>query len=308
MSKSILSKVAVVACSVASVIALGVCASAEKLEVNNTNYQLDSSKVNLVATKNTVDINDLKDAEYKVKYDVEVANNTGFGPCGVRLVYPKEANLEVVPQGTKKKPGIVGAVGQSLMAYLTDNPEEYNVALGCAGMENTEENGVFFTVEFKLPESAKVGDKIPLKVEVDKFLDENNKQVAYNLVDGYIEIIGTPETTTAPPIVTTVTAPITTVTAPITTVTAPITTVTAPATTVTAPTTTAAPATSSVATTATTAGATAGNKATTAATAGNKNTTKAGATQTGDTGAGVAVAALLLAAGTAVAAAKKKED
>ena len=308
MSKSILSKVAAVACSVASVIALGVCASAEKLEVNNTNYQLDSSKVNLVATKNTVDINDLKDAEYKVKYDVEVANNTGFGPCGVRLVYPKEANLEVVPQGTKKKPGIVGAVGQSLMAYLTDNPEEYNVALGCAGMENTEENGVFFTVEFKLPESAKVGDKIPLKVEVDKFLDENNKQVAYNLVDGYIEIIGTPETTTAPPIVTTVTAPITTVTAPITTVTAPITTVTAPATTVTAPTTTAAPATSSVATTATTAGATAGNKATTAATAGNKNTTKAGATQTGDTGAGVAVAALLLAAGTAVAAAKKKED
>ena len=303
MSKSILSKVAAVACSVASVIALGVCASAEKLEVNGTNYDLDTSKVNLVATKNTVDIKDLKDAEYKVKYDVEVANNTGFGPCGVRLVYPKEANLEVVPQGTKKKPGIVGAVGQSLMAYLTDNPEEYNVALGCAGMENTEENGVFFTVEFKLPESAKVGDKIPLKIEVDKFLDENNKQVPYNLVDGYIEIIGTPETTTAPPIVTTVTAPITTVTAPITTVTAPNTTVTAPNTTVTATNTTV----SAVSTTSGKGGTVANNN-TTAATGGNKNTTKAGATQTGDTGAGVAVAALLLAAGTAVAAAKKKED
>ncbi len=310
MSKSILSKVAAVACSVASVIALGVCASAEKLEVNGTNYDLDTSKVNLVATKNTVDIKDLKDAEYKVKYDVEVANNTGFGPCGVRLVYPKEANLEVVPQGTKKKPGIVGAVGQSLMAYLTDNPEEYNVALGCAGMENTEENGVFFTVEFKLPESAKVGDKIPLKIEVDKFLDENNKQVAYNLVDGYIEIIGTPETTTAPPIVTTVTAPITTVTSLSTTsattagttATASNTTVTATNTTVTATSTTV----SAVSTTSNKGGTVANN--TTVATGGNKNTTKAGATQTGDTGAGVAVAALLLAAGTAVAAAKKKED
>jgi hypothetical protein len=310
MSKSILSKVAAVACSVASVIALGVCASAEKLEVNGTNYDLDTSKVNLVATKNTVDIKDLKDAEYKVKYDVEVANNTGFGPCGVRLVYPKEANLEVVPQGTKKKPGIVGAVGQSLMAYLTDNPEEYNVALGCAGMENTEENGVFFTVEFKLPESAKVGDKIPLKIEVDKFLDENNKQVPYNLVDGYIEIIGTVPTTTAPPIVTTVTAPITTVTAPITTVTAPITTVTAPITTVTAPVTTVTATNTTVSAVSTTSGkgGTVANNNTTAATGGNKNTTKAGATQTGDTGAGVAVAALLLAAGTAVAAAKKKED
>jgi outer membrane biosynthesis protein TonB len=309
MSKSILSKVAAVACSVASVIALGVCASAEKLEVNGTNYDLDTSKVNLVATKNTVDINDLKDAEYKVKYDVEVANNTGFGPCGVRLVYPKEANLEVVPQGTKKKPGIVGAVGQSLMAYLTDNPEEYNVALGCAGMENTEENGVFFTVEFKLPESAKVGDKIPLKIEVDKFLDENNKQVPYNLVDGYIEIIGTPETTTAPPIVTTVTAPITTPAPVPTTTPAPVPTTTpapAPTTTTSAP----APASSTTAAVSTTSGkgGTVANNNTTAATGGNKNTTKAGATQTGDTGAGVAVAALLLAAGTAVAAAKKKED
>ena len=59
MSKSILSKVAAVACSVASVIALGVCASAEKLEVNGTNYDLDTGKVNLVATKNVVDIEDL---------------------------------------------------------------------------------------------------------------------------------------------------------------------------------------------------------------------------------------------------------
>ena len=181
MSKSILSKVAAVACSVASVIALGVCASAEKLEVNGTNYDLDTSKVNLVATKNVVDIEDLKAADYKVTYDVEVANNTGFAPCGVRLVYDK--SLEVVPT-SKGKPGTVGAVGKALMAYLTDNPEEYNVAIGCSSMENTEENGVFFSVEFKVPSTAVVGSKIPLKLEVDKFLDENNKPVAYNLVDG----------------------------------------------------------------------------------------------------------------------------
>ena len=304
MSKSILSKVAAVACSVASVIALGVCASAEKLEVNGTNYDLDTGKVNLVATKNVVDIEDLKAAEYKVQYDVEVANNTGFAPCGVRLVYDK--SLEVVPT-SKGKPGTVGAVGKALMAYLTDNPEEYNVAIGCSSMENTEENGVFFSVEFKVPSTAKVGDKIPLKLEVDKFLDENNKPVAYNLVDGYIEITGS----TTAPVTTTTAAPTTSATVPTTSATVPTTSATVPTTSATVPTTSA---TVSNATTTTTSAANNGTAApvTTTAkpntTAGNKSTTKAGATQTGDTGAGVAVAALLLAAGTAVAAAKKKED
>ena len=299
MSKSILSKVAAVACSVASVIALGVCASAEKLEVNGTNYDLDTSKVNLVATKVELTLDELKAADYKVQYDVEVANNTGFAGCGVRLVYPSNAGLEVVPN-SKGKPGTAGAVIKSMMPYVTDNPEEYNVSVGCSSMENGEDDGLFLTVDFKLPASTKAGDKIPMKLEVDRFLDDATHEVAYKVVDGYILIkdAGTtkaPETTTKAPETTTQPVVTSATTAPVSSTTkAPDTTVSAASST-----TTAAPGT-------------AGTKVTTSAkagsTAGNKNTTKAGATQAGDTGAGVAVAALLLAAGTAVAAAKKKED
>ena len=311
MSKSILSKVAAVACSVASVIALGVCASAEKLEVTDANYGLDASKVNIVATQVTLTESELAAASNKVQYDVEIAHNTGFAGCGVRLNYPKDANLKIVPN-KKGKPGTVGPVAQSLMAHVTENtdveedPTVSNVSIGCAATENGEENGVFFTVEFELPATAKAGTKIPLKLEVDSFRDELTHNVAYKTVDGFIEIVADPNAETTPAPVTSTQAPVTTVTEAVKpATTAPVTTV-APTTTVsqapTGGTTTAAPA----ATTA--APGTAGNKATTAATAGNKNTTKAGATQTGDTGAGVAVAALLLAAGTAVAAAKKKED
>ena len=203
MSKSILSKVAAVACSVASVIALGVCASAEKLEVNGTNYDLDTSKVNLVATKVELTLDELKAADYKVQYDVEVANNTGFAGCGVRLVYPSNAGLEVVPN-SKGKPGTAGAVIKSMMPYVTDNPEEYNVSVGCSSMENGEDDGLFLTVDFKLPASTKAGDKIPMKLEVDRFLDDATHEVAYKVVDGYILIkdAGTtkaPETTTKAP-------------------------------------------------------------------------------------------------------------
>lgn len=321
MSKSILSKVAAVACSVASVIALGVCASAEKLEVTDANYGLDASKVNIVATQVKLTESELAAASNKVQYDVEIAHNTGFAGCGVRLVYPKSANLTIVPN-KKGKPGTVGPVAQSLMAHVTENtdveddPNVSNVAIGCAATENGEDDGVFFTVEFELPSTAKAGTKIPLTLEVDSFRDELTHNVAYKTVDGFIEIVADPTVETTPAPVTSTQAPATT-TAPVTTVTeavkpattAPVTsTAPAPTTTITqAPTggtTTAAPATT------TAAPATAGAKATTAGTAanGNKNTTKAGATQTGDTGAGVAVAALLLAAGTAVAAAKKKED
>ncbi|MBR3446428.1 MAG: hypothetical protein IKH27_01305 [Oscillospiraceae bacterium] len=313
MSKSILSKVAAVACSVASVIALGVCASAEKLEVNGTNYDLDTSKVNLVATKVELTLDELKAADYKVQYDVEVANNTGFAGCGVRLVYPSNAGLEVVPN-SKGKPGTAGAVIKSMMPYVTDNPEEYNVSVGCSSMENGEDDGLFLTVDFKLPASTKAGDKIPMKLEVDRFLDDATHEVAYKVVDGYI-LIKDAGTTKAPE--TTTKAPETTTKAPETTTKAPETTtqpVVTSATTAPVSSTTKAPDTtvSAASSTTTAAPGTAGTKVTTSAkagsTAGNKNTTKAGATQAGDTGAGVAVAALLLAAGTAVAAAKKKED
>ncbi len=300
MSKSIFSKVAAVACSVAAVVAMSISVSADGAKGTKVAPAASELKdvTNLVATKVQVDIEDLKKADYVVTYEVEVMKNAGFGPSGVRLVYPSDSKFTVLNNAD----GFPATEGDLIMKHNTElakNDDKFNVAVGVMGNRNTSGDGSFFFVDFKLPNTVKVGDKFPMKIEVDKFLDKDNEPVQYNLVDGYIEIVGAP-------VVTTTQAPVTTP-APVTTTTpAPvITTVPTPATTP-APTTTvttAAPTgeTTTAITTTTVSGTTA--KATTKAA-----TTKANGVKTGDTGAGVAVAALLLAAGTAVVAAKKKED
>ena len=298
MSKSIFSKVAAVACSVAAVVAMSISVSADGAKGTKVAPGASELKdvTNLVATKVQVQLEDLKKADYVVTYEVEVMKNAGFGPSGVRLVYPSDSKFTVVPNSD----GFPATEGDLIMKHNTElakNDDKFNVAVGVMGNRNTSGDGSFFFVDFKLPDTVKAGDKFPMKIEVDKFLDKDNEPVQYNLVDGYIEILGPVETTTAP--VTTAPAPVTTTTiAPATTVPVPATTQ-APTTTVT----TAAPTgeTTTAITTTTVSGTTA--KATTKAA-----TTKANGVKTGDTGAGVAVAALLLAAGTAVVAAKKKED
>jgi hypothetical protein len=299
MSKSIFSKVAAVACSVAAVVAMSISVSADGAKGTKVAPAASELKdvTNLVATKVQVDIEDLKKADYVVTYEVEVMKNAGFGPSGVRLVYPSDSKFTVLNNAD----GFPATEGDLIMKHNTElakNDDKFNVAVGVMGNRNTSGDGSFFFVDFKLPNTVEVGNKFPMKIEVDKFLDKDNEPVQYNLVDGYIEIVGTP-------VVTTTQAPVTTAPAPVTTPAPVITTVPAPATTP-APTTTvttAAPTgeTTTAITTTTVSGTTA--KATTKAA-----TTKANGVKTGDTGAGVAVAALMLAAGTAVVAAKKKED
>ena len=297
MSKSIFSKVAAVACSVAAVVAMSISASAASAEGKKLDPELTAGVTNLVATKVQVDIDDLKAANYQVKYDVEVANNQGFGPSGIRLVYPSDSKFTVVlnedeEPATSPRDAVTGDLNNE----ITQNPDKFNVAVGYMGKKNTKGDGLMFYVDFKLPETAKVGDKFELKLEVDKFLDKDNNKVDYKTVDGFIEIVDD--------VVTTTTAPVTTPVPPTTTTTQPPVVTTVPPTTTTVVTT--APPTGDTTTviTSTSNGTTAAGKGTTT----TKATTKANGVKTGDTGAGVAVAALLLAAGTAVVAAKKKED
>jgi len=302
MSKSIFSKVAAVACSVAAVVAMSISASAASAEGKKLDQSanLKAGVTNLVATEVQVTLDELKAANYQVKYDVEVANNQGFGPSGIRLVYPSDSKFTVVlNEDEEPVTSPRDAVTGDLNNELTQNPDKFNVAVGYMGKKNTKGDGLMFYVDFKLPETAKIGDKFPMKIEVDKFLDKDNNKVDYNVVDGFIEIVdGNPNPVTTT-VVTTTQAPAPATTTVVTTTQAP-----APATTTVVTTTTAAVTTDPNATTTTGTGTTAAGKGTTT----TKATTKANGVKTGDTGAGVAVAALLLAAGTAVVAAKKKED
>lgn len=297
MSKSILSKVAAIACGVASVAVLTVTATAAKtvLEVNKTNYpEIQDGKLNFVATRVTVDEADVKAATngYVISYSVEVANNPGYASAGVAVVYDQRLTPVMNGENVKYEKGDAG----SAIGVVKENISKHLVGCGASAMENVTANGKYITIDFKLPADAKAGDKYPFTWDIDSVINANDDDVDWNEVDGYIEI-ATPTT-----------APTTTTTTQTTTSTTPTTSVTTPTTSnpiVTTTSTTPASATGSTTSNTTVSNTTAKPGTTTKAANGGNN---ANSTKTGDAGAGVAAAALLLAAGTAVVAGKKKKD
>jgi len=304
MSKSILSKVAAIACGAASLAVMSMTAmAAEKvLEINKTNYpEMKDGVINFVATKVTVDEADVKAAAdgYVVHYTVEVANNTGFVSAGVAVVY--DPKLEVVMQDGKPvcEKGPVG----SQIGVVKENLSKHLVGCGTAVMDPITQNGKYITIDFKLPKNAKAGDKFEMGWDIDGVVDAKDDDAEYQQVNGYIEVVAPPPTPTTTVTTTTTTAPTTTSTIPTTSAPTPTTSKQAD-TIVTTTTTTPASGTGSTTSKATTASTAKPGTTTKAANGGNN----ANSTKTGDAGAGVAAAALLLAAGTAVAAGKKKKD
>ncbi|MCR4759519.1 MAG: hypothetical protein K5705_04520 [Oscillospiraceae bacterium] len=303
MSKSILSKVAAIACGVASVAVLTVTATAAKtvLEVNKTNYpEIKDGQLNFVATRVTVDEADVKAAAdgYVISYSVEIANNTGYASAGVAVVYDSKLTPVMNGENVKYEKGDAG----SGIGVVKENLSKHLVGCGASTMENVTANGKYITIDFKLPKDAKAGDKYPMTWDIDSVIDANDEDVTWNEVDGYIEIVKDPTPTTTV-ITTTTPAPTTSTTVPTTTVTVPTTS--KPVDTIVTTTITTTTGATGSRTTNTTASNTTAKATTTKAANGGNNTNS---TKTGDAGAGVAAAALLLAAGTAVAAGKKKKD
>ncbi|MBQ6039571.1 MAG: hypothetical protein IJL32_02160 [Oscillospiraceae bacterium] len=304
MSKSILSKVAAIACGVASVAVLTVTATAAKtvLEVNKTNYpEIKDGQLNFVATRVTVDESDVKAAAdgYVISYSVEIANNTGYASAGVAVVYDSKLTPVMNGENVKYEKGDAG----SGIGVVKENLSKHLVGCGASTMENVTANGKYITIDFKLPKDAKVGDKYPMTWDIDSVIDANDEDVTWNEVDGYIEIVKDPTPITTTVITTTTPAPTTSTTVPTTTVTVPTTS--KPVDTIVTTTITTTTGATGSRTTNTTASNTTAKATTTKAANGGNNTNS---TKTGDAGAGVAAAALLLAAGTAVAAGKKKKD
>lgn len=290
MSKSIFAKVAAVACSVATLGMLGIAASAQ------TNTELEDRK-DIVAGKTNIVAGIVKaEAGETVKFPVYVANNTGYAATGIRLIYDKALSPVLKADGkltTKKEDA-----GDDIMPTFSHNPDERIIGLGTMGTELEEDSGVMFTVEITVPADAKDGDQYPMNIEVDRWLDTDANAVAYNAVNGYIYVGNPPIPGTS------TTTEVTTTIEPTTT-----TTVSEETTTVSEETTTSGSegtTTSTTGSTATTSGTKKG--ATTSSTKKGGTSSNTTASKTGDAGVGVAVAGLLLAAGTAVVATKKKKD
>lgn len=287
MSKSIFAKVAAVACSVATLGMLGIAASAQ------TDTEL-ADRDDIVAGKTNIVAGIVKaEAGETVKFPVYVANNTGYAATGIRLIYDQALSpvLKADSKLTTKK----GDAGDDIMPTFSHNPDERIIGLGTMGTELEEDSGVMFTVEITVPADAKSGAKYPMNIEVDRWLDQDANAVEYTSLNGYIYVGEIADTTTTTE--TTTTAEVTT------------TTVSEATTTVSEETTTSVSddTTTTTVTTATTTkpGAVVSTTSTTKKGGTSSNTT---ASKTGDAGVGVAVAGLLLAAGTAVVATKKKKD
>ena len=308
MSKSIITKVAAFACSVAAMGALSIAAAAQNPVPADTDVEsmsgLTAGKTNIIA--GTIEA----EAGETVKFPVYIANNSedGYAATGLRLFY--DSRLEPVTNekgalSTKK-----GEAGNDITPKFTLNKDKTIIGVGTMGSDPEYDNGIMYTVEIKVPADAAPGTEYPMTLEVDKWLDANTDPIDYVLVNGKIFIKEGPVTTPAP--VTTTSAPATTTTS------APAT----EPTTTPAPTTTAAPVTDPTTTTVASA-TTAANGSTTAADAttkkggvvvtttakpgNNPNSGSTTATKTGDAGVGLAVAGLMLAAGAAVVTKKKKD-
>ena len=304
MSKSIFAKFAAVACSVASLGMLGIAASAEQKNTEITDRtDLVAGKTNIVAGIVEAAPGDL------VHFPVYIANNTtGFAATGVRLIHDERLT---VPLNNKKPITKKGQAGNDVTTTFSYNAEKRIIGLGTMGTDPEMDNGIMYEVDIQVPADAKAGESFPMTIEIDKWLDAATNPIEHAAVAGKIVIAGgssetTTTSTTSDTTTTTSTTPTTISTAPTTISTAPTTISTAP-TTISTSSTISTQSTSSTVSTTTTTGTNKGTPVVTT-TAKGGSTSSTTATKTGDAGVGVAVAGLLLAAGTAVVATKKKKD
>lgn len=291
MSKSIFAKVAAVACSVATLGALGIAASAATETKVEDRKDLVDGKTNIIAGIVQAE------AGETVKFPVYIANNSkdGFAATGLRLFYDEKLTPVLKEDGKPKT--AKGEACDAVVSKFSHNAEKHIIGLGTMGDDPETDNGLMYTVEITVPKDAKPGDKFPMTLEVDKWLDAKTNAIEYATVNGYIFLQPDGGVTT------TTTSDTTTSTTTTTTSSSATTTST---TSSSATTTTTTVSTSSGSTTTTT-GTTKGANVVQTTTAKSGTTNNTTATKTGDAGVGVAVAGLLLAAGTAVVAKKKKD-
>ncbi len=208
-----------------------------------------------------------------VKFPVYIANNSkdGFAATGLRLFYDDMLTPTLKEDGMPN--AIKGEACDAVITKFSHNAEKHIIGLDTMGDEPETDNGLMFTVEITVPSDAKGGDKFPMTLEVDKWLDAKNDAIDCVTINGYIYVMrfaGISPSDTA------------------------------------ASSGTAATASSDGSTT-TAVGTTKGANVVQTTTAKSGTTNNTTATKTGDAGVGAAVAGLLLAAGTAVVAKKKKD-
>ena len=308
MSKSTIAKIAAVVCSAATLGALGIAASAQTtLDVNPGTV----TETTILAGK--VEAEPGETVEFPVY--IYQPEDVHYAATGLRLIYAEGLTIQ---KNKRDDYGTKGVAGDDITQTFILNDKVRTLGLGTMGTSGEWDSGVAYTCLVKVPDDATPGTQYDMKMEIESWLDKKSQPVAAETVPGWIKIVGEPKetTTTEAPVTTTTTteAPVTTTT---TSAPAPVTTTTTAAPAPGTTTTTAAPIGGTTTTTdgkadgSTTTTKAGGAAATTTAkpsSGGSSSGSKTDATKTGDAGVGVAVAGLMIAAGAAVAATRKKKE
>ena len=124
-----------------------------------------------------------------VSFLIFIANNNdnGFAVSGIRLNY----DPRLTPRTNEDGSLVVdesGAAGDSLTKFFSLNADENCIGIGTMGIENETDDGMFCTIDFKVPEDAQEGDVYTMDLEVTRFGDAQNHAVAVEAIDGSITV------------------------------------------------------------------------------------------------------------------------
>ncbi|MCQ2408561.1 MAG: LPXTG cell wall anchor domain-containing protein [Oscillospiraceae bacterium] len=303
MSKSTIAKVAAVVCSAATLGALGIAASAQTtLDVNPGAV----TETTILAGQVEAEPGEL------VEFPVYIyqPEDVHYAATGLRLIY---ADGLTIQKNKRDSYGTKGEAGNDVTQTFSLNAELNTLGLGTMGTDGEWDSGIAYTCLVQVPENATPGTQYDMKMEIESWLDKKSQPVPAHTVDGWIKIVGEPvvaTTTTEAPVVATTTTTEAVVVAT-TTTEAPVvgTTTTTEGGAVIGTTTTTAGGAADGSTTTTVAGGAAATTTKGGSSGGSGSSgSKSEATKTGDAGVGVAVAGLMIAAGAAVVATRKKKE
>jgi len=158
----------------------------ETVDLAKRQAEFDSDVVNIIADQVYAAPGE------SVSYNLNLIQNEGFASGGVVVTY--DSNLIVEKNGTLPK-AEPGEASLNLVQFYALNEPMNIISIGTVGTSNSVvESGVYATLHFVVPENAQEGDKYPISVKVDRWLDYKSVPVSYYVVNGWIEVVA--ETTT----------------------------------------------------------------------------------------------------------------
>lgn len=111
-----------------------------------------------------------------VSVPVHISNNLGFAAIGIKYCFDKKIKSYDVSSGIIDKP--IKSVSDGIVAVTS------------AYRENITEDGILYTLKFKIPDNVSVGDSFTIAAESDLLRDDMGNNIDVELYNGSITIIG----------------------------------------------------------------------------------------------------------------------